>query len=544
MAASFASGMGAKLTYLDNPVTEKELLDGGLSRDSAFIRYGNCGMQGWRRNMEDAHLADPDFHDGVGLFGVFDGHGGRGVSRFAAKELPRLIKDTDGWTTGNYQQALEQAFLRLDECLLEASGRRQVQELDRLEPGEPRHPLVVPRRTVQRLRGPTPKPSAPARKTNGKAKGRGRTAADVEDVDEAKLFDDDDTEEEVQGSTETSQQKPAVIDIANDEDAEAEKENAEPSPPAKSTEGGGDAVVSDTAEGTSAPEENTGGGERVAPEEEDDSDDNTLVALDLHALKGESSPERQGCTAVVVMVVHANPVDGDKQPPRVLCANVGDSRAVLSRLGGAVALSEDHKPENPEETARIKKAGGKVEDMPGGARVNGDLNLSRAFGDFRYKTNAELPANEQVVTAFPEVRIMELQAEDEFIVIGCDGIWEKNENQELVDFIRSRLAIDPSASDKDEEALPSLSQICAEICDNGLCPSMELDKNPGFDGRGCDNMTAMVVQLKKRIEVHKGSLKRPVEAAAPGVATLDEAAPAIKRAKMDAAECLEQKQGA
>jgi serine/threonine protein phosphatase PrpC len=47
----------------------------------------------------------------------------------------------------------------------------------------------------------------------------------------------------------------------------------------------------------------------------------------------------------------------------------------------AVALSEDHKPENEEEKARIEAAGGFVKDN----RVNGNLNLSRSLGDFEYK---------------------------------------------------------------------------------------------------------------------------------------------------------------
>lgn len=44
-------------------------------------------------------------------------------------------------------------------------------------------------------------------------------------------------------------------------------------------------------------------------------------------------------------------------------------------------MSKDHKPENPEELSRIKNAGGYVAD----GRVNGNLNLSRAMGDFEYK---------------------------------------------------------------------------------------------------------------------------------------------------------------
>jgi len=63
-------------------------------------------------------------------------------------------------------------------------------------------------------------------------------------------------------------------------------------------------------------------------------------------------------------------------------ANSGDSRSVL---GGKdekpFAMSIDHKPDDPIELKRIKAAGGFVAD----GRVNGNLNLSRAMGDFEYK---------------------------------------------------------------------------------------------------------------------------------------------------------------
>ena len=44
----------------------------------------------------------------------------------------------------------------------------------------------------------------------------------------------------------------------------------------------------------------------------------------------------------------------------VLCLNVGDSRAVLSRAGRAVSLSRDHKPGDASEMRRIIEAGGRV----------------------------------------------------------------------------------------------------------------------------------------------------------------------------------------
>jgi hypothetical protein len=78
-----------------------------------------------------------------------------------------------------------------------------------------------------------------------------------------------------------------------------------------------------------------------------------------------------GCTANVVLITQDH----------YFVANAGDSRSVLCRVGKAMALSEDHKPESAGEEARIKAAGGSI--VMG--RVNGGLNLTRSFGDFSYK---------------------------------------------------------------------------------------------------------------------------------------------------------------
>ncbi len=60
-----------------------------------------------------------------------------------------------------------------------------------------------------------------------------------------------------------------------------------------------------------------------------------------------STGELSGTTAAVVVV------DGVK----VIAGNVGDSRAVMSRDGSAVALTDDHKASRPDEIARIVNAG-------------------------------------------------------------------------------------------------------------------------------------------------------------------------------------------
>ncbi len=54
-------------------------------------------------------------------------------------------------------------------------------------------------------------------------------------------------------------------------------------------------------------------------------------------------------------------------------------------------------------------------------RVNGNLALSRAIGDFEFKKKADLSPEQQIVTAFPDVVTHALADNDEFLVIACDG---------------------------------------------------------------------------------------------------------------------------
>lgn len=53
--------------------------------------------------------------------------------------------------------------------------------------------------------------------------------------------------------------------------------------------------------------------------------------------------------------------------------------------------------------------------------MNGNLALSRAIGDFEFKKSVELPPEQQIVTAFPDVEIHEINEDDEFLVVACDG---------------------------------------------------------------------------------------------------------------------------
>lgn len=193
---------------------------------------------------------------------------------------------------------------------------------------------------------------------------------------------------------------------------------------------------------------------------------------DLLRLIAEGSPglknDNSGCTAVTVLLVTDEA--GKKQ---ILCGNAGDSRAVLCRGGRAVALSEDHKPTNDKEVRRITEAGSFVS----GGRVNGNLALSRAIGDFEFKQKADKAPADQAITAFPEVRQIEHSEHDEFIVVACDGIWDCVTNDDVVKIVRSQI------KNGDE-----LKTIIESLFDRILAPCA-----PGI---GCDNMTMTIVKFK------------------------------------------------
>ena len=77
--------------------------------------------------------------------------------------------------------------------------------------------------------------------------------------------------------------------------------------------------------------------------------------------------------------------------------------------------------ELPGEKARISAAGGFVDF----GRVNGNLALSRAIGDFEFKKGADLSPEQQIVTAFPDVIAHEVSEDDEFVVVACDGMMQR-----------------------------------------------------------------------------------------------------------------------
>ncbi|KAL3668543.1 hypothetical protein V7S43_006626 [Phytophthora oleae] len=124
-------------------------------------------------------------------------------------------------------------------------------------------------------------------------------------------------------------------------------------------------------------------------------------------------------------------------PKDIICANVGDSRCIMSntKIPEVLQLSVDHKPDLEFEKQRIVAAGGTVFR----GRVCGGVAVARSFGDLWFKRNAELKPHQQLVTSEPCVRVQRRDPADEFLVLCCDGIYDVMSNDQLRKFIRSKL---------------------------------------------------------------------------------------------------------
>ncbi|CAK63421.1 unnamed protein product (macronuclear) [Paramecium tetraurelia] len=295
--------------YLTTPNTQKETYQG---ENEKFI-FAATHMQGWRNNMEDAHISQLDIEPGVSLFAVFDGHGGKEVAIYAEKHFQEELLKNPNYKQKNYKQALIETFLKIDELLFQPQGQEE-----------------------------------------------------------------------------------------------------------------------------------------------------------LIKIKGSGDELQAGATANVALIVNKT----------IYLANAGDSRAMLCRDNNPLDLSKDHKPDDEKEKQRIETAGGFVQN----GRTNGSLSLSRAIGDLEYKKDQKFRQDEQVIIAVPEVRVEEIQANDKFLLMGCDGVFEIWSHKQIIDYVNSQMRQVVTKEDIRIAAEGLLDSVIAKDTSNGT---------------GCDNMTCIIVYFKQ-----------------------------------------------
>lgn len=144
----------------------------------------------------------------------------------------------------------------------------------------------------------------------------------------------------------------------------------------------------------------------------------TIIKVFKDVDKSLEEYKEQGSTALVA--IH------DQDKDCVYIAHCGDSRGIVL-VGGKLAYeSKDHKPDLPEEKARIEKSGGKVLFN----RVNADLAVSRAFGDFTHKPTG--------LSCEPFVSApICLNGKRACVFLACDGYWDVMNTEETVALLRT-----------------------------------------------------------------------------------------------------------
>eukprot|EP00803_Ostreobium_quekettii_P000296 evm.model.scf_158.8 EVM.evm.TU.scf_158.8 scf_158:94407-100607(-) len=112
----------------------------------------------------------------------------------------------------------------------------------------------------------------------------------------------------------------------------------------------------------------------------------------------------------------------------LVLANAGDCRAVLCRNGVPVQCTIDHTANNDAERARLVAAGATVSWRVDGWRVGkAGMQVARSIGDEDLKPFG--------VTAEPEVSVVELGADDEFLIMATDGFWDTVTNDEAIGLV-------------------------------------------------------------------------------------------------------------
>ncbi|PAN30485.1 hypothetical protein GQ55_5G282200 [Panicum hallii var. hallii] len=143
----------------------------------------------------------------------------------------------------------------------------------------------------------------------------------------------------------------------------------------------------------------------------------------------------------------------------LVVSHIGDSCLMISRGGRPESLTSSHRPygnnkTSLEEVKRIRGAGGWIVD----GRICGDISVSRAFGDIRFKTRKDemlvkgvkegrwtekfisrIKFKEDIIVSTPDVSLVELGPDVEFLILATDGLWDYMKSSEAVAFVRDQL---------------------------------------------------------------------------------------------------------
>ena len=180
---------------------------------------------------------------------------------------------------------------------------------------------------------------------------------------------------------------------------------------------------------------------------------------------------------------------------KLIIANIGDSRLILFKKSCLFFQTEDHKPDSPKEKLRIENNGGKIYRTQSliplyqnGKKIEipwrvfpGRLSVSRTFGDVEAKIE-NLGGNKDVVVAKPDITEIDLDDDFNFLVIGCDGIFDVLSNEQILECVKIVFKEKKIDNKNNNINNINISELCGDIADMIIKSSLALDS---FDNISC-----------------------------------------------------------
>ena len=158
---------------------------------------------------------------------------------------------------------------------------------------------------------------------------------------------------------------------------------------------------------------------------------------------------------------------------KLIIANIGDSRIILFKSGKLFFQTEDHKPNIDREKERIKNAGGQIYQsqslIPIYQKINlpwrvlpSRLSVSRTFGDIQAKSE-KFGGKSGVIIPSPDITELDLDENYDFMVIGCDGIFDVISNEQIFDIWK--IVINEERYKNFENKEIDINALCGDFAD-------------------------------------------------------------------------------
>ena len=441
--------MGNESDNVNQANTEKATYDKTLST----MKIGVCEMQGWRRTMEDAAIVLPNFEKNTSLFGILDGHGGSIISEFISVNFKNVLIRLDSYKNGNNEKALIETFLIMDELLKNKKINNFIYTThnSKEKPKENLKTKNSPNgnENIVKLRFETGVFEFDLNQIDLSIGGEDTSTTLYEYKNIEKEFSLSKNNEEINNDI----NKIKIEDIFFEKGG---KQNASLNTlPAFEEVFNIKKIDIDFTDNEKYNKNNINNFELT----KNISNSSTKLSYD------NLVASEMGTTANIMLI----------KSGVIYIANVGDSLSVMYKNRKAYNLNREHQTIIESEKERVLKSGASIV----GYRINGMLNLTRAIGDLKFKSNYNLKRHEQSVISLPEITKIDNIDDIDFIIMGCDGVWDCVKRQLVCDFVDREIRENPNKN---------LSEILKVIFDKCVSPVWGVIL-------GTDNMSCIIIQF-------------------------------------------------